>query len=36
MISYELRVTPFTSSPRGGVVIGNVLQVNMARINPCQ
>ena len=36
MISYELRVTALTSSPRGGVVIGNVLQVNMARINPCQ
>ena len=33
-ISYDRKVTPFTGRPCGGVVIGKVLQVHMARINP--
>ena len=35
-ISDDRNVRASTSSPCGGVVIGKVLQVNMARINPCQ
>ena len=33
-ISYQRKVTALTSSSCGSAVIGKVLQVNMARINP--
>ena len=33
-IGYDQKVTALTRRPCGGVVIGKVLQVHMARINP--
>ena len=34
-ISGDRNVRAFSSSSCGGVVIGKVLQVNIARVNPC-
>ena len=33
-ISYDREVAALTSRPCGGVVVGKVLQVHIARINP--
>ena len=33
-ISYDRKVTALTRIPCGGVVVGKLLQVHMARINP--